>query len=74
MEIPALVPIVAPFIAKPWYHSKTMWINGLVLVSSWFLNHHGIMAAAGLDADTQVTILAMVNLMVRWVTQQPVKP
>lgn len=53
---------------KSIFASKTFWINTVVIGTTWFLNHKGIMASAGLDADTQVSILALVNLINRWFT------
>ena len=53
---------------KSIFTSKTMWINAIAIASTWFLNHQGVMKDIGLDADTQVTILAAVNVLLRWVT------
>jgi hypothetical protein len=64
--------LVVPALAKPWWESKTIWINALVLVGSWVLNHQGVLEAAGLSAQTQVAVLAVVNLALRSVTNSAV--
>lgn len=58
--------------SKSMFKSKTLWINGLVLVTAWLLNHKGVMQAAGLDADTQVMILGVVNFVNRFFTSDSV--
>lgn len=56
---------------KPWYHSKTMWVNILTLlvmilgtVSQWpeFSAYTGQIAGA----------LAIVNILLRFLTDRPV--
>lgn len=59
---------------KSCWKSRTLWINGLVMLTAWFLNHKGIMSAAGVDADTQVTVLAIVNFINRFFTTQAIVP
>jgi len=57
---------------KSVFASKTLWINAIVIATTWLLNHKGIMADAGLDADTQVTILGIANFILRFVTTKGV--
>jgi len=58
---------------KPWWQSKTLWVNGLTLIAT--------IAAAfgidlGLDEQTKGTLvlgaLAAVNVILRLVTREPV--
>lgn len=59
--------------SKRWYKSKTVWVNALTLVAS---------VAVAMQGDTEITnpqvvsalgaVLAGVNLVLRFVTQQPV--
>ena len=52
---------------KKWFHSKTLWINILAGVAII------IQAATGeqwLPAETQVGILAVLNLFLRIITKQ----
>lgn len=58
---------------KAAWKSKTLWINGVVLASAWFLNHKGVMSAAGLDADTQLAILSIVNVINRFFTSEAIQ-
>ena len=51
---------------KPFYQSITIWLNVLGLAAGWLLNHQGVFAAAGIDADTQLLILGFLNIVVRW--------
>ena len=59
--------------AKPWFASKTLWINGLALVAS-------IGATTGFDlgltAEVQTSIvtgiMALVNIVLRLTTNAPV--
>lgn len=53
---------------KKWYHSKVFWFNILACVAMI------TQAATGtewLDAEAQVGILAVINLILRIVTKQP---
>ena len=57
---------------KSAWKSKTLWINGVTIALAWFLNHQGILAAAGISADAQVTVLAIVNFINRFFTSQAI--
>lgn len=54
---------------KPWYKSKTMWLNiaagGLALADQ--------AAGAGIGGPYFVPVLAALNLFLRTVTSQPLK-
>jgi len=52
---------------KKWYLSKTLWVNVIAAVAMV------VQAATGqewLDAEAQVGILAVVNLLMRAITKQ----
>lgn len=55
--------------AKPWYLSKTIWVNVLALVGS-------IAVAQGFApdqwAEISVTALAVVNVVLRFITGQEI--
>ena len=53
---------------KSIWASKTIWLNALALGLGWFLNHQGILEAAGVSADLQVTILTLANMALRLVS------
>lgn len=55
-------------ISKPFWQSKTFWFNAAVLGATTLLNHRGIMAQLGLDADLQAMIIAGANLLLRLLT------
>lgn len=54
---------------KPWYLSKTIWVNALALAGS-------VLIAVGFDpgrwAEISVTVLAVVNLALRLYTGEPI--
>lgn len=54
---------------KHFWASKTLWVNGLAIVALVF------QAATGrewLDAELQLAILALVNLVLRKITSEPI--
>ena len=52
---------------KRWFHSKTLWANILVGVAFVVLNVTGV---DWLDVEVQVSILAIINLILRILTKQ----
>lgn len=58
--------------AKKFYTSKTLWVNVLAIIGIILNAQFGI----ELDAETQVTIatsiLAVINIVLRLVTKQPI--
>lgn len=58
---------------KPWYKSKTLWVNGLTLIAA-IAGAFGI--DLGLDDETKTTIvagaLAVANVVLRLVTNSKV--
>jgi len=50
---------------KKWFLSKTIWVNALMIISSF-------LAPEVLTAETQLKILAVVNIVLRWVTKEEV--
>ena len=55
---------------KQWYFSKTLWINAIAAVA---IITQGVTGNMYLDAELQVAILAVINLILRLVTGQPIK-
>jgi len=55
--------------SKKWYFSKTVWVQILAVIIG------GIQAIQGqswLPIETQLVILAMLNIIVRFLTNQPI--
>jgi len=52
---------------KKWYHSRLLWVNGLVLVASII---SGITGNNWLDGELQLMVLSVIDLVLRWRTSQ----
>ena len=52
---------------KPW-KSKTLYINIVAIIAMFLESQLGY----ELDAETQVVILAVINLVLRLITQEPI--
>jgi len=53
--------------SKKWYHSRTMWLNLIAIAAifaQWATGHQVI------DVEGQAAILAVVNLILRAITNQ----
>lgn len=50
---------------KKWYLSKTLWVNVIALAASLLSEVAGV----EVDAQTQVSLLVVVNLILRLVTK-----
>jgi hypothetical protein len=59
-------PTVDP---KPWYTSKTLWVNGLTF--AWYFIGP-LVGTPVLSAETTGLVLTAVNVLLRVVTKQPV--
>lgn len=61
---------------KEWYESKTVWINGVVLVLSvvLYVLEGAVGGALSLPLPTELLLflLALVNLVLRFVTGVPI--
>lgn len=61
---------------KPFWQSKTMWINGLTVVAMILAFVVDTQMAGGLpfelDSAWLVLILGIVNILLRFVTNQPI--
>ena len=53
---------------KKWYLSKTLWVNALAVVAMVVA---GVTGQEWLSTEVQVSILAVINLIIRVVTKQP---
>jgi len=58
---------------KNWYTSKTIWVNLITFVAIILNSLWGIQLDAELQATLATTILAIVNIILRFVTAQPIK-
>lgn len=54
--------------SKTWWTSKTLWVNVLAIAAAIVTNQAGI----EINAETQVSILGVINLILRIVTKEPV--
>lgn len=52
---------------KKWYHSKTLWVNTIAIVAIIAQAHYGFV----INPEEQVGLLAIVNLILRAVTKEP---
>ena len=55
-------------VSKKWYQSKTVWINALAIAGMIFESGSGV--NFGLSATAKVTILSVINLILRAVTNK----
>lgn len=62
---------------KPWWQSKTLWINGLTILAALIAMLIDMQAAGDLpfdlDGEWVAFVLAMVNFVMRWMTGQPLR-
>ena len=54
---------------KPWYTSKTLWVNAIALVA---IIVQGITNKEVISLEYQAAILAFINFILRIITKQPV--
>ena len=54
--------------SKPWYTSKTMWVNLIAVTAAYLAKSHGM----EINAETQTLILVIINIILRAITKQPV--
>jgi hypothetical protein len=55
--------------SKKWYESKTLWVNGIAGIAAIT---QAVMGEAIIDAEAQVGILALVNLVLRLITSKEI--
>ena len=53
---------------KPWYTSKTLWVNGITAVAIGLQMRYGYVASP----DVQLLALAGVNMLLRKLTGEPI--
>ena len=53
---------------KRWFTSKVLWANALAVLALVLQRHFGVI----LTAEEQVSVLAFVNIILRFFTVQPV--
>jgi predicted RNase H-like HicB family nuclease len=53
---------------KQWYTSKTLWVNGLAFIAMLVQSQTGVI----MDAELQIAILAVINLVLRLVTKKEI--
>lgn len=56
-------------IKKGWWQSKTVWVN---VVAGIALIAQAVTGTQILDADQQATILAVINIVMRFATKAPI--
>ena len=54
---------------KPFWVSKTLWINLLAIIA---IIAQGVTGNEVINAEAQVGILALINLVLRLVTKEPI--
>jgi hypothetical protein len=54
---------------KIWYTSKTLWVNAIAVVA---MVVQGVIGKEIIGIELQATILAVINMILRLVTKQPV--
>jgi len=57
---------------KHWYQSKTLWVNFIAIVAIVLNSQFGYEMDAETQALAATTILAIVNVILRFFTKQPV--
>lgn len=55
--------------AKRWYQSKTIWTNLLAAIAYFVQNQYGYVVAP----EIQLVILALLNGLLRFQTDKPIK-
>ena len=55
--------------SKPWYSSKTLWVNFIAFVA---LAIQSFGTGFVIGAEEQVGILAVLNIILRLITKQPI--
>lgn len=51
--------------SKPWWESKTLWINAIAVVAMMIQSHTGFV----IDPEAQIAILGVINLILRAITR-----
>ena len=63
--------------AKPWYTSRTVWFNAIILILTvaLYVLQGAMSGAISLPVSTEVLVFitGVVNLVLRFVTSQPLK-
>lgn len=52
---------------KRWFLSKTLWVNAVAIAAMLLQHQYGLV----IDVEEQMAILAVINIIVRLVTSQP---
>ena len=55
------------WLGKRWFLSKVLWINAIAVLALWLQLKFGFI----IDAEEQVAIIAVINILLRLVTKQP---
>lgn len=55
--------------SKPWWTSKTLYANAIALIAMII---QGATGKEIIGMDVQVAILAVINIILRFITKQPV--
>jgi hypothetical protein len=58
---------------KPWYQSRTLWANVLIVVLA-LAKHFGVdQDGATVDVETVAAVIGAANVVLRLVTKKPLK-
>jgi hypothetical protein len=55
--------------SKKWYTSKTLWVNLIAVVAEVL----GVVAGINITPELAVTILAVINIILRAITKEPIE-
>ncbi|MFQ5751817.1 MAG: hypothetical protein ACE5HI_07455 [bacterium] len=59
--------------SKKWYVSKTIWVNGLMLVGMLLNQFAGLGLPLEQNAEWVVSVMVLVNVALRAITHEPVE-
>ena len=55
------------WLGKRWFLSKVLWVNAIAVLALWLQLKLGFV----IDAEEQVAIVAVINIILRFATKQP---
>lgn len=57
---------------KKWWTSKTIWVNVVAIIAVVLNSLYGVEFSAEVQATIATSVLAVVNLILRIITKEPV--
>lgn len=61
--------LVTELESKPWYESKTIWVNAVLMLAMLVQHKYGFPIAP----EIQAMIVSIVNVWLRKITKKPIK-